>query len=664
MANFHGFVQSLTVMGCVRSVHPEEGRFVLQTRSGDEFHLFVGPATTFRVLRNLDGLDRDRVPEPENANGQGVSHRMAKYVRTGELIAAQGVFQEEGRLRRFDARDVHLLHSDNGRYLFEDTHWWLTQIARLADEWLDDLFGDRRTYQQDDFAELYRTNLNILGLPTELDPDLQECATLSRLIYGLSSAYLLTGGERYLLAAKAGVRYQRETFRTLSHDGTHCFWAFGKRKGRYGTRIVVPSENADDRNTIPLYEQIYALAGLCQYYRITSDWQVLEDIRRTIRAFNDFYLDELSEAKPWATGSGGYFSHIDYATMRPDTEVLGENQSRKNWNSIGDHIPAYLVNLVLALDPPPLGRDDAEDIKAFIETCRRILETTSRLIVEKFPDPGDKVPYVRERFHHDWTPDPSWGWQQDRAIVGHNLKIAWNLTRVANYHLARNEPEEAESALAVAETLAQTMAEAGVDRIRGGVFDAVEREPKNGMPVDFTWSTTKDFWQQEQAILAYLILYGHTEKQEYLQLAREMAAFWNLFFLDHDNRGIFFRVTENGLPHLLGNYINKGGHSISGYHVFELNYLAHIYMRTYLNRDAENAGFCLYFRPDADSGQKTINVLPDFVRPGDLTIKGIVINGVRRPDVDTDNFRIPLGDDELGSEVIVEFEPRRGERPS
>ena len=55
----------------------------------------------------------------------------------------------------------------------------------------------------DDFAALYRTNLNIYGLPT--DDASQEVATLSRLIYGFTSAYLLTGQERYLMAAQAGV---------------------------------------------------------------------------------------------------------------------------------------------------------------------------------------------------------------------------------------------------------------------------------------------------------------------------------------------------------------------------------------------------------------------------------------------------------------------------
>ena len=81
-----------------------------------------------------------------------------------------------------------MLHSHTGTLLFEHTHWWITQISTMGDKWLNDLFGDRRTYELDDFTAFYRTQLNILGLPT--DDNVQEMATVSRFIYGLSSAYL------------------------------------------------------------------------------------------------------------------------------------------------------------------------------------------------------------------------------------------------------------------------------------------------------------------------------------------------------------------------------------------------------------------------------------------------------------------------------------------
>jgi mannose/cellobiose epimerase-like protein (N-acyl-D-glucosamine 2-epimerase family) len=673
------FTQGMSILGIVSKVDLVDAAFTIRCRSGDEFRAKAGPATVFTALKNMDDLDYDRIPNPRDFDPTKTPDNVGKYVREGEMLFVEGVEIEHEGVKRFDARKVTLLTGNKDQYLFEDTHWWLTQIARFADQWLDDLFKDRRNYEWDDFASLYRTNLNILGQPT--DDNLQECATLSRLIYGLSSCYLLTGGERYLLAAKAGVKYQRETFRSLSHDGMYCFWMFGKRKHDRGALLILPSENPDDKNTIALYEQIYALAGLCQYYRITQDWEVLEDIRRTVRTFQDFFRDDPSFQYG---GTGGYFSHLDYATLRPDDDKLGQNKLKKNWNSIGDHIPAYLVNLILALDPLPRGGEDHDAAETLLETCQEILLDTSKLILTKFPDPNSK--FVNERFHADWKPDHEWGWQKNRAIVGHNLKIAWNMTRVANYCRgwgarlrARNHSIEAKEKEdfageleRLAARLANDMSLFGIDQVRGGCFDAVERAPSGGLPIEFAWSNTKDFWQQEQAILAYLIVYGTTGDGKHLQLAREMMAFWNQFFLDHDNRGVFFRVTADGIPIIQGDYSQKAGHAVAGYHSFELNYLAHTYICTYVRpqpRAKSGTGeskfpemdhtFCLFFRPNADARHTTLNVLPDFVPPDALEITSIMVNGVPRTTFSRDNFQVELHRHELGAQVIVEFCPRR-----
>ena len=672
------FTQTMSLLGTVESVDPGAGGFVLRCRSGDAFDLLVSGETIFSVVRNMDDLDVDRVPNPKDyPTAPGVADKIGKYLQDGLLVAVQGIEIEHEGVVRFDARTITLLTTDKNAYTFEETHWWLTQIATLADQWLDDLFNDRRTYQWDDFAKLYRTNLNILGQP--VDDKVQECATLSRLIYGLSSCYLLTGGERYLLAAQAGVKYQRETFRSLSHDGRYCFWHFGKRQRDRGAIMITASENPDDKGTIPLYEQIYALAGMCQYYRITQNWEVLEDVARTIRTFQDFYRDD---PKYGYTGTGGYFSHIDYATRRPNADALGPNQMRKNWNSIGDHIPAYLINLILALQPLPEGGRDRAFAEKLLETCHEILDTVTDLILTKFPDPRSK--FVNERFHADWKPDHQWGWQQNRGIVGHNFKIAWNMTRVANFYRAEaarlsedkldraNElTERAGRFEALALKLVENMTEAGIDQLRGGCFDAVERNPPDGLPIEFTWGNTKDFWQQEQAILAYLIVHGTTRDPEHLALAREMMSFWNLYFLDHDNRGVFFRTTDNGMPVIQGAYSQKAGHAVAGYHSFELNYLAHVYLSVYvppqgkagtLTGQAEfpvtDKNFCLYFRPDKTSGRKTLNVLPDFLPPKAVKVSRVTVGGVPRASFDPESFQIELAEDELGMQVVVEFQSR------
>ena len=185
----------------------------------------------------------------------------------------------------------------------------------------------------------------------------------------------------------------------------------GPSSGR--ERKMLSSEFGDDWDAIPAYEQIYALAGPTQTYRITGDPRIRQDIDRTLNMFKRYYRD---------FEKGGYFSHIDPITFDPRAESLGRNRARKNWNSVGDHAPAYLINLCLATGEKTHGD---------------MLIDTADTITAHFPDYENSA-FVQEKFHEDWSPDREWGWQQNRAVVGHNLKIAWNLMRVY-----RHEPGQA-----------------------------------------------------------------------------------------------------------------------------------------------------------------------------------------------------------------------------
>lgn len=665
------FNQQLPIIGIVKSKAPDKKTFVVHTRSGADFEVHVNAETWAQSIQNLDRIDRRRLP-PDAPDSRKLDRvDFEADVVEGQMVAVQGVYSRHGDHDRYDALVVHSLISNVGYFYFEHSHWWVEQICRLADRWLDDLFGDKRTYAQDDFSALYRTNLNILGLPTS--DRTQEMATLSRLIYGLSSAYLMSGDLRYFLAAQAGVAYQREAFRSISADGRFCLWLHARQRDSAGVFDVFPSLFSDDRGTIPLYEQIYALAGLAQYYRITNEWEVLHDISRTLNSFEAFFTDRKDDGE-----HDGYFSHVDPVSLSWNDHALAttDNRAKKNWNSIGDHLPAYLINLVLSLEPIPKisagpgCAGHAHQMAGLLETSVEILKTTARLICKHFPrggaSEGDDSPYVCERFQRDWTPYYGWGWQKDRAVVGHNLKIAWNLTRVANYYLTKGQPGKAKECMDVAMELGKNMREKGTDPIRGGVYDAVERRPTDSkIPIQFAWLNTKDFWQQEQGILAYYIMSGrlHDEDpngplaKEFLDMARELSSFWNIYFLDRERSGIYFRVSDNGVPVIEGSYGNKGGHSVSGYHVFELAYLAHIYTRSFGPRKRrEHSKFRLHFRPDPKSGLRSINVLPDFVGPDALEIESIIVDGVARKVEDPRNFQVPLEECDLGKSMIVNLQ--------
>jgi len=109
----------------------------------------------------------------------------------------------------------------------------------------------------------------------------------------------------------------------------------------------------------------------------------------------------------------------------------------------------------------------------------------------------------------------------------------------------------------------------------------------------FVWHDRKAWWQQEQAILAYLILHGSLKDEEYLRHAREAAAFYNAFFLDHDDGGVYFNTLASGLPYLLGTERFKGSHSMSAYHSMELCYLAAVYTNLLITKQP----MYLHFKP-------------------------------------------------------------------
>jgi anti-anti-sigma regulatory factor len=153
------------------------------------------------------------------------------------------------------------------------------------------------------------------------------------------------------------------------------------------------------------------------------------------------------------------------------------------------------------------------------------------------------------------------------------------------------------------------------------------------------WHDRKAWWQQEQGILAYLILAGSLKNADYMRLARESAAFYNAWFPDHDSGGVYFNVLATGIPYLLGTERLKGSHSMSGYHSFELCYLAAIYTNLLLTKQPMD----FYFKPQPGALQDNIlRVQPDILPPGSVRIEAVWVNGERYANFDAQAMTITL----------------------
>jgi mannose/cellobiose epimerase-like protein (N-acyl-D-glucosamine 2-epimerase family) len=600
------FTFSDTIAGYVSSYSSHESSFTLRTSDDREFTIYLNSNTFARYSYNL----------PESY--QDATGDMPKLLALPrQFVYAYGTFYPSGETGRFEAQWLVFPGHGPGVYRHEEPDWWINQSRSIGNAYLKWQFNhptDEINYRN------YRTMLHLAG--AKKGDHLQETDTISRMIYGLSTAYMMTGDEQFLEASEKGTQYLRDHMRFYDQDEDVVYWYHGIRiEGEKETKLLT-SEFGDDYYSIPMYEQIYALAGPTMTYRLTGDPKIMWDIEKTVKIFEKFKDNE----------QGGYFSHVDPIDLNPRAESLAHNRARKNWNSVGDHAPAYLVNLYLATGDAAHGE---------------FLEYTFDTIAKYFPD-YENSPFVNEKFHEDWSHDQTWGWQQNRAVVGHNLKIAWNLMRMDSL-------KHKDEYVNLARRIAEVMPEAGSDRQRGGWYDVVDRVIKpDNQHARFAWHDRKAWWQQEQGILAYMILHGTLRDEFYLRLARESAAFYNAFFLDHDDGGVYFNVLANGLPYLLGTERFKGSHSMSAYHSMELCFLSAVYTNLLITRQPME----FYFKPyPGGFPDNILRVAPDILPKGSIEIEACWIDGKHHSDFDATALTVKLPASDKRQTVKVKIAP-------
>ncbi|HET9517456.1 MAG TPA: AGE family epimerase/isomerase [Actinoplanes sp.] len=615
MPNNIDFTFSDLVAGYVIHFDPDTATIEMNTSDGRPFRAKLTPTTTAEMLRNLGEAYVDATTQ------------LPSMLEHGRLIHAYGIFypNDSPAGTAFEVKHVLLFGKAADEFKFESPSWWSQQVRKIADFYLDDEFGPGSTTF--DYRD-YRTDLTMEGAKTSVAR--QETDTISRLVYGLATAYLMNGKQRYRDAAVAGAEYMMQHLCFIDRTEQVAYWYHALVLSPDGTeRKIFASEFGDDYDAVPCYEQIYALAGLTQVYRITGDPKLREIIDLTINMFHRYFEDKTSY--PDGTPRRGYYSHIDPVTFDPLSPALDDgirtNRDRKNWNSVGDHIPAYLINLFLATGEQKYADE---------------LESLCDQITQHFPD-YDSSPFVQEKFFGDWSHDSHYGQQQDRAIVGHNLKIAWNLTRV-------NSLRPKAEYVNLAKKIAELMPTVGMDAQRGGWYDMMERHTVGEERFHrLVWHDRKAWWQQEQGILAYQILNAVFNEPLYNKYARESAAFYNAWMLDPAAGGVFFNVLANGNPFMLGGERSKGSHSMAMYHSAELGYLAAVYS----SLESRHQPMDLFFAPQPGAFGGVLRVAPDLLPPKAVKLAQVWINGHEHADFDADAMTVTLPQSSEPLEVRV-----------
>jgi hypothetical protein len=181
------FSFSDTITGYVTDFNRSEKSFGIKTSDGREYQAYLTPTAWGRIAQNLEEPYKD------------CTERLAELLKPGQHVFAYGIFYPHGEAHKFEVKSFVFPGDAPDKYRHEEQDWWVKQVRSIADSYLYWQFN----YPQDeiDYRE-YRTFLRVTGVKKREDDYLQETDTISRLVYGFASAYLMTGEDRFWRALK------------------------------------------------------------------------------------------------------------------------------------------------------------------------------------------------------------------------------------------------------------------------------------------------------------------------------------------------------------------------------------------------------------------------------------------------------------------------------
>ena len=221
-----------TIAGYVKRYDRNSNSFTIETSDGREFTVGLTSTTNAQLVRNLGEPYADATAQ------------LRDMLVPGRYLFTYGVFYPKGDTHVYDAKQVTFPGAHAHDFVFEKPDWWVKQIYQMADFYYRAQFG----------AELAR-------VPRRRRHDRQQGRRSPgdgrdlRLIYGLSTAYHMTGEERFLKAAETGVEYLREHLRNVDTSEGITYWYHAIEVHEPSEKKILASEFGDDFQAIPAYER-------------------------------------------------------------------------------------------------------------------------------------------------------------------------------------------------------------------------------------------------------------------------------------------------------------------------------------------------------------------------------------------------------------------------
>jgi hypothetical protein len=197
------------IAGYVTRFDKAKRKFTLRTSDGREFEAGIAGNCYAKIMRNLGEPYMD-------CTGQ-----IDDLLQSEQFLFAYGIFYPENNSHTFEAYEINFPGRKKGKYRFEEPDWWVKQARSICDFFIRAQFGGPENI---DYKN-YRTLIDLSG--GKVGTTRQETDTISRMIYGMASTFLLTGEDRFLEAAEKGTKYLRDHMRFYDTDENVAYWYHG-----------------------------------------------------------------------------------------------------------------------------------------------------------------------------------------------------------------------------------------------------------------------------------------------------------------------------------------------------------------------------------------------------------------------------------------------------
>jgi len=305
---------------------------------------------------------------------------------------------------------------------------------------------------------------------------------LSRHLFSLSTAYMLSGDQKYLDNADQLFDYLIE----YGWDHQHGGWYYA----------IYTSGKAVDTEK-DLFMNIYAITGLTLYYMITHDRQAMNYIRKTRDLLNEH---------AWDDQNGGY-----YRKLNRQWEVTN---NAKVFTPQVAPVSGYLLYLYAATR----NQD-------YLDKSERLMGLVSNHMQDS------ETGWIREQFDRDWAPT-SKNRDEEQIDIGHNVEVAWMWLRLYGITGDSNYKQKA---VALYNKLHQHAFQSNGAWLH-----------KMGLTNPKDYPKTTNWWIQAYGNMLELPMYHYKNNTESLEYFKKGSSFWNNVFVDQQFGGTVLSATLDG----------------------------------------------------------------------------------------------------------------------